>query len=184
MAEFEPIRTERLTLREWRRADRRVFLETCNAAPVTDYLNGPTPNDRVDMAIGRIRRSQAEHGFCFWAIERRVDRRFIGYCGLKVLDDPGLPIEGELEIGWRLSADCWGRGYAVEAARGAIDWAWTNLSAPRIVSMTVPANRRSWGVMERLGMVRRADLDFDHPVFPRGHPLSHHVVYTIDRPDA
>lgn len=52
---------------------------------------------------------------------------------------------------------------------------------PRIVAITVPANRRSWGLMERLGMIRRPDLDFAHPSFPPDHPLSRHVSYVAER---
>ncbi len=47
---------------------------------------------------------------------------------------------------------------------------------------TVPANTPSWGLMERLGMTHRPELDFDHPAFAAGHPLRRHLVYTIGRP--
>jgi len=48
--------------------------------------------------------------------------------------------------------------------------------------MTVPNNRRSWGLMERIGMVRRPELDFGHPLFPENHPLHRHIVYVAERP--
>jgi RimJ/RimL family protein N-acetyltransferase len=81
-----------------------------------------------------------------------------------------------------LREDAWGRGYAAEAARACLDWAWANLGVPRIVSFTTPANEPSWRLMERLGMVRRPDLDFAHPQFPPDHPLSRHITYVIERP--
>jgi len=85
-------------------------------------------------------------------------------------------------MGWRLRRDAWGQGYAIEAARACLDWAWSNLKADRIVAITVPANRASWSVMERLGMIRRPDLDFAHPNFAADHPLSAHITYVMERP--
>ena len=92
------------------------------------------------------------------------------------------PLIGEIEIGWRLRHDVWGQGYAREAAEASRDWAWAKLGLPRLVSITVPANIRSWGLMERLGMERRPDMDFDHPHFPPGHRLRGHITYAAERP--
>jgi RimJ/RimL family protein N-acetyltransferase len=115
-------------------------------------------------------------------MERRADGVFIGYCGLKIVLDADLPIAGEVEIGWRLREEAWGQGFMREAALAALRWAWANLDVKRVIAMTVPANRRSWGLMERIGMTRRPGLDFGHPQFPENHPLHRHIVYGVDRP--
>lgn len=115
-------------------------------------------------------------------MERRDDGAFLGFCGLKRATDAGTPVEGEVEIGWRLREDVWGQGYAFEAASAALRWAWDNLPAQRVVAITVAANRRSLALMERLGMERRPDLDFDHPQFEQGHPLCAHVTCIAERP--
>ena len=174
--------TERLIVREWRDSDRADYLATCNTEAVTAHLGGPADVEDMDAAFARIRKSQRENGFGFWVIERKSDSGFLGYCGLKVVRDEGSAVEGEIEIGWRLREDAWGQGYATEAARACLDWAWSTLDVGRIVSITVPANRASWKVMERLGMTRRPDLDFAHPNFAPDHPLSAHITYVIDRP--
>ena len=102
-------------------------------------------------------------------------------CGLKI--GTVGPIDGEIEIGWRLGETVWGRGYGREAASACLDWAWANLTArDHVFAITVAANSRSWGLMERLGMRRRRDLDFDHPSFAEGHPLRPHITYVIERP--
>ena len=176
------IETERLIIRPWRDGDRADYLATCNSPEVTAHLGGPATVEDIDSAIARIQKSQEENGFCFWALERKSDGAFLGYCGLKIARDEGTPIEGDIELGWMLREDAWGQGYASEAARACLGWAWSNLDVARIVSITVPANERSWGVMERIGMVRRPDLDFDHPLFDRGHPLSRHIAYVAERP--
>jgi RimJ/RimL family protein N-acetyltransferase len=174
--------TERLILRNWRDEDAAVYAATCNTAAVTAYLDGSASPEAIAAALGRIAESQREHGFSFWTVERKADGTFLGYCGLRICDDLDRPVHGEVEIGWRLREDAWGQGYALEAALACIAWAWANLDVAHVVSFTVPANAPSWRLMERLGMVRRPDLDFAHPRFPADHPLSRHITYVIDRP--
>jgi ribosomal-protein-alanine N-acetyltransferase len=82
-----------------------------------------------------------------------------------------------VEVGWRLARAVWGRGYAIEAARALAGFAFGRLRLDEIVSMTVPANLRSRGVVERLGMTRNAADDFMHPLVPGAHPLCPHVLY-------
>jgi len=176
--------TERLILRPWREEDRAVYLATCNTPLVTRHLDGPAKVEDVDAALSRIAKSQAERGFSFWAVERKADGAFLGYCGLRICDDLQRPVNGDVEIGWRLREDAWGQGYAYEAAQASLDWAWANLDAARVVSFTVPANEASWRLMERLGMARRPDLDFAHPRFAPDHPLSAHITYVMERPSS
>lgn len=181
MAEFA-IETDRLIVRNWRDEDRAVYLATCNTEAVTRHLNGPASEEDIDAAFGRIAKSQEERGFSFWAVERKSDEALLGYCGLRICDDIERPLHGNVEIGWRLREDAWGQGYAYEAARAVLDWAWANLDADRVVSFTVPANEASWRLMGRLGMKRRPDLDFAHPRFAPDHPLSAHITYLMERP--
>jgi len=82
-----------------------------------------------------------------------------------------------VEIGWRLAREYWGRGYATEAARAALDFGFSRLGLEEIVSFTVPANLRSRSVMERLEMTHSPDDDFENPRIPQGHVLRHHVLY-------
>jgi RimJ/RimL family protein N-acetyltransferase len=176
------IETERLIVRRSREGDRAEYLASCNTEAVTAHLGGPASAEEVDAALDRIRKSQEEHGFCLWAVERKSDGRFLGCCGLKTTNLPGTPVEDDIEIGWRFREDAWKQGYASEAAEAVLAWAWERLDVERIVSFTVPANEASWRVMERIGMTRRPDLDFGHPGFPSGHPLSAHVAYVAERP--
>ena len=84
-----------------------------------------------------------------------------------------------VEAGWRLMPAYWGKGYALEAARAATDDGFGRLGLAEIVAYTVPANRASWTVMERLGMTRDPAEDFDHPSQPEGSPLRRHVLYRL-----
>ena len=184
----EGITTERLELRRWREADRLPF-QRLNADPrVMEFMPGPLDPGASDELIDRIERHFARHGFGLWAAELRQDlsqdlsqdRSFAGFIGLSV---PGF-VAGfmpAVEIGWRLRADCWGRGLATEGARAVVAHAFTAAGLASLVSFTAPANLRSRRVMEKIGMSHDASGDFDHPLLPAGHPLRRHVLYRIDR---
>lgn len=176
------IRTERLILRSWQDSDRAPFAAMGQDAEVMRHLGPLMSSIDSDAAIDRLSGVEASHGYTFWAVERGADGAFLGFCGLKPGPD-GTPIAGRTEIGWRIARAYWRQGYALEAARASIEWAWSTLADSKIFAMTVPANVASWGLMERLGMNRLADQDFDHPNVPDGSPLKRHIVYAIDRPD-
>jgi len=84
-----------------------------------------------------------------------------------------------LEVGWRLRHDHWGHGYATEAARAALAFVFSELQRDEVVAMTAAINERSQRVMQRLGMTRDPNGDFEHPAVAEGHPLRPHVLYRI-----
>jgi len=176
------IQTDRLILRDWRADDTAPFNVMCRDPAVMEHLGPLQTLAETGAAITRLAAIQAQHGHTFWAIERRDDGQFLGFCGLKIAPEHIPGIEGAIEIGWRLRRDAWGKGYAREAAQASLGWGWANLPVDRIIAITTPANARSWGLMLRLGMVRRHDLDFAHPALAADDPLSAHVTYEIVRP--
>lgn len=175
------IETERLILRMVEPRDRAALWAQCGDPAVMRYLLPVADEAALDAMIARMHASQAEHGYAFWIVERRADGAVLGICGLKP-GAPDTPIAGMLEIGWRFSQAYWGQGYAREAAQATLDWAWANLPVAQVVAITVPDNVASWGLMERLGMARVIDGDFDHPLVADDSPLKRHVQYRIDRP--
>jgi RimJ/RimL family protein N-acetyltransferase len=178
MPEFR-LETPRLILREWRDEDAVPFQRICSDPEVMATLGPPLDLAATEALVARMQWRQAEHGHCCWAAERREDARLIGWCG--VIRGTAGPVEGKAEIGWRLACDCWGSGYATEGAQASLGWAFANLDDPEVWAITSTGNHRSRAVMARLGMVRVADGDFDHPSFAAGHPLREHVLYRIDR---
>lgn len=175
------IESERLLLRGWIDADKAPFHAMCNDPAVMEYLGPPMSLPDIDAMVDRLSLMMVDPGYCFWAIERKADGAFLGFCGLKP-GAPGTPVEGRIEIGWRLAREHWGRGYAREAAIASLAWGWANLDADSIWAITVTANSRSRGLMERLGMTRRHELDFDHPLPGLEERLRRHVTYSITRP--
>ncbi len=111
-----------------------------------------------------------------------TDGAFLGVTGLS---RPSFeaPFTPAVEVGWRFAREAWGHGYATEAAKAAVEFGFETLGLREIVSFTVPANERSWRVMERLGMKRDPVDDFEHPRLPEGHPLRRHFLYRLRASD-
>lgn len=170
------IETDRLILRPFRDDDREPFAAINGDPRVSDWLGGPIDRAASDAAIDQINTHIGEHGFGFWAAERRADGRLIGMIGLKRMS-PELPPAPAIEAGWRLSPDAWGQGLAAEGARAALAWGFTYLTASEIIAITAVGNRRSRAVMEKIGMVEQPGRAFDHPLMDATHPLRRHVVY-------
>lgn len=181
MADFS-LETDRLILRGWREEDVPPFADMC-ADPRVMATLGPLMNrQEAEALIGRLRAIDQQHGHTCWALERKVDGRFLGFCGLAMGNFH--PIDGKVEIGWRLAHHAWGQGYAREAAEASLEWGFSNLDVDRIWAITTPGNVRSWGLMERLGLKRHLELDFAHPRIADDSPLKQHITYSIARADA
>ena len=174
------IETDRLLLRRWRASDVAPFHAMGRDPEVMRHLGPPMQWEQCTATVQRMNAVADAYGRCFWAVERRADRAFIGFCGVKEGPE-GSPIEGQPEIGWRLARAAWGRGYAREAAAACLADEWRR-GTGEVVAITTPGNTRSWGLMLRLGMARDAEGDFNHPALALGDPLSAHITYRIARP--
>ncbi|MEO6248429.1 MAG: GNAT family N-acetyltransferase [Sphingomicrobium sp.] len=169
--------TERLTLRTWDRADRVLFLAHLNTPAVMRWLGAVQDEATANAALDRIDGFERDYGHTFWLVERRADHELLGFCGIKRVNAEGTALTGQHEIGWRLREDAWGQGFAHEAATASLDLAFGGLGAPHVVAFTVAGNVASWRLMERLGMTRSGDLDFDDPRY--SGDLNPTIVYRI-----
>ncbi len=176
MAHSAPTPTPRLILRPWRDSDLVPFA-ALNADPeVMRFFPAPLSAEESDTFARRIIARHAAQGFGFWAVEEKDGDPFIGFVGLNrpTFDAPFMPC---VEIAWRLSRAHWGQGYAAEGARAVLAHAFGPLELSEVVAFTTPANARSRGVMERIGMARDFAFDFNHPSVPEGHALRPHLLY-------
>ena len=172
------VETDRLTLREWGEGDGDRFYSVMNTPAVMRHLGGVQDRATWEAALGRINGFQRDFGHTFWIVERKSDGELLGFCGLKRVNAEGTSLKGEVEIGWRLRESTWGQGYAKEAAIACLDLAFNRFAAPHVVALTIDQNAASRGLMERLGMRRREDLDFIDERF--GPEMNPSIVYRID----
>jgi RimJ/RimL family protein N-acetyltransferase len=168
--------TERLVLRRWSAEDLDPF-GALNADPVVmEHFQKMLSREESDEMASRIDAEFEDCGFGLWAVEVSGGSPFIGYVGLHRVPFVA-PFTPAVEVGWRLAREHWGHGYATEAATEAVRFGLEDVGLDEVVSFTTPDNVRSQKVMERLGMVRDATSDFEHPNVPIGHHLRSHVLY-------
>ncbi len=176
--------TARLRLREWGEGDCDAFYAIMNTPAVMRYLGGVQTAEQWRETYQRLAGYQRDHGYTFWIVERRDDGEMLGFCGLKHINYPGAPNPGDYEAGWRFRESAWGKGIAKEAAIATLDLAFGAFAAPFVVAVTFDANRGSWGLMERLGMRYRPELDFIDPRFPGMGPTKQWRIDAADWPAA
>ena len=159
---FYRIETERLVLRPWRDGDWHGLHRTYGDAEVMGWIGaGAADLPATAAAVGRMSMHWRLLGYGMFAVEERTSGEIVGRVGL--MFHPDWPLDGpKVEVGWTLERSAWGNGYA------------TVLDLPQIFSMTRPDNVRSRGVMERCGLTKRGELDFQG---------WHQVHYAIDRHD-
>ena len=144
-----PIRTDRLLLRPFERDDVHPLHAIWSDPEVGPWVGG-THTDLAESIeeLGEHLRHQERHGFGFWAVEERATGRVVGEVGLMLFEGRGP----EVETGWCVAREVWGRGYASEAAAAWLDVGFGELGLDRIVAVVLPENERSRRVCDRLGM--------------------------------
>jgi RimJ/RimL family protein N-acetyltransferase len=181
MASPPELRTERLRIRAWRDDDLDAAA-AMNADPrVMEFFPSVVTREETAAQIAGTRARLVETGYGFLPVEVVGGATFVGMVGL-VVPRFQAHFTPAVEIGWRLAAAHWGRGYATEAARALLAYGFEQLALPEIVSFTTTGNVRSRRVMEKLGMSHAREDDFQHPLIPEEHPLRSHVLYRLRRP--
>jgi ribosomal-protein-alanine N-acetyltransferase len=178
LSEIIEIKTNRLLLRQWRSRDFDSFARINANKSVMAYYPAPMTRQQSDEFANNIQKRISKNKWVFWAVEIPEVCDFIGFVGLNrpVYD---LPFEAGIEIGWRLSDQYWGKGYATEAAQAALSVGFNRLNLTEIVAFASVLNTASINVMKRLHMQDTQYL-FDHPKIPDGHKLREHCLYKIN----
>ena len=143
-------------------------------ARAVQFIGGARSRNQAWMDMATAAGMWSLRGCGLFSVIEKDTGRWVGRVG------PWLP-EGAIgtEVGWAISPTAWGKGYATEGARAALDFAFGEAGLAEVVSFTALPNLRSIAVMERLGMIRDPGEDFDHPALPEGHRLRRHVLYRM-----
>ena len=168
---MQALETDRLVLRMFRDSDLDAYAEMCGDAEVMKYLGG-VPMTRAEawrnmaMVLGHWQLC----GFGLWAVEDRLSGQLVGRVGCWRPEGwPGM------ELAWILRREFWGRGYATEAARAALDVAFGPLGQSHVISMIDAENQPSIRVAQRLRMRLEGQASL------MGHPV---LIYGLRRPPA
>ena len=171
------LETERLLLRQWKDTDRDAYF-ALNADPeVRRFFPATLSREESDLSLDNLHQHLDEKDWGLWAVEVKETGELAGLTGLWPMPE-GFPATGAPEVGWRLAKAHWGKGYAPEGARAALEHAFTVLDLPEVVSMTTVTNAPSRRVMEKIGMTRNPQDDFENPTLP-GWWGAPHVLYRI-----
>ncbi len=166
------LETERLFLRLHAAEDADALEAILGDAVAMEFYPAALDRRGVEEWITRNVERYRRDGFAKWAMVAKASGDLVGSCGCVLQDVEG---RDEIEVGYNVRRDLWGRGYATEAARACIDYGFARLGARRVVSMIRPENVRSIRVAEKNGMVR------EKIVFWRGYD---HCIYATMKVDA
>jgi RimJ/RimL family protein N-acetyltransferase len=145
------LHTSRLRLEPFDEAHFAGLLALNSDPVVMQFLGDGSPATprEVHQSIDTAKARWERFGFSWWSFIRHDSGEIIGAgCVQHIENEPGNPVE----VGWRLKRDHWGHGYATEAARAMIGFAFDELCLASIYATTHPSNERSINVMKRLGM--------------------------------
>ena len=177
MVKVTELETERLILRQWVESDYSLFALMNSDPEVMKFYPSILTGTESNTFAKKVKALIEKRGWGFWAVELKRKKLFVGFVGLHK-PEVELPFNPCVEIGWRVSKEQWGNGYATEAALAALTFAFETLSLNEVVSFTTLENIRSQAVMERLNMVNTGK-NFEHPSIEIGNPLREHVLYKI-----
>ncbi len=174
------IETERLILREWKEEDKVPFARMNNDPMIMEFFPRRLTEEENARLVDRFQSHFEKRKFGFYAVEMKKTGQFMGFTGLQTVE-MDVPFKGAVEIAWRLDYEYWGAGYATEAAKAVMKHGFGKLKLKEIVAYAVHDNSRAIKLIEKLGMKRDPDGDFDYPSLPKDHPLGKFVLYRITK---
>lgn len=179
------LQTERLYLRQWQASDFAMFAQI-NADPEVMCYFPKVLSERVSNILAtKCQQLIKDKGWGFWAVSLKGSARhdsenkdkFIGMVGLNQAH-ADMPFAPCVEMAWRLHKDYWGQGYATEAAKAALAFAFETLDLQQVVAFTALINQPSQRLMQKIGMTKAPD-NFYHPLLSPNHRLAEQVLYRI-----
>ena len=154
------VRTERLVLREWTVEDAHDFMSLATDPEVMRYINDGIAYHQEDVLefIDRMTTTQSERGWSRWALQLREPTDgepggVIGLCG------PGCTFAPDVEVGWWVHRQLWGRGLATEAGRAAVEYCFGTIGFPRLICCVHPENMRSLSVARKIGFAPHDEIE-------------------------
>ena len=168
------LETERLIIRNWRANDWRLIRPMSLDPEVMRYIGHSQPwsEEETRQFVANRMSDLKRYGWTMWPLVLKESGAFVGYCGF--LRRMYGEYEGEIEIGYALTKDAWGKGIAPEAGTRILRYGFETLGFQRVIASARPENARSIRVMEKMGM-HSIGLSLND----KGRPVPH---YAIEKP--
>lgn len=169
MPSIDSFRTARLVAERLRETD---FGELClmhHDPRVMATLGGVRTDEETRKFLDKSLDHWDRHGFGLWIFRDAADGRFVGRGGIRHVEIVG---KDEVEVAYALRAEAWGKGLATEMARASLALAFDSFGLPEVVAFTLPTNKASQRIMQKLGFAYEREFDYE------GHPQ---VLYRLPR---
>ena len=170
--------TNRLGLRNWQENDLAEMIAINQDAKVMEFFPGLPSPGQTRSFVARMQIHFAEHGFCYFAVDRFDKKEFIGFIGL--LHQHYYPaIPDMVDIGWRLKKDAWNNGFATEGAKACLEFGFNEIKLNDIYSVAPLVNLKSQHIMQKIGMEKINE--FNHPKLTDHERLRKCALYVINK---
>jgi len=168
--------SKRLGFRDWKMTDLDDFFAINSCDQVMEFFPSKLTKEETKQYIVRLQNHFKENGHSFYAVELLDNQELIGFIGLAQanMDLDFTPCK---EIGWRLKASVWNKGYATEGAKRVLEYGFNDLKIAQILSWTAKINVKSERIMQKIGMHKVKE--FMHPKVDAKNRLNPHVLYMI-----
>lgn len=153
------LKTERLIIKPSVPEDFDDLYALQSDPDVMQYIGqGVRTSSEVNEWLAKAIAHHQKHGFSFCSVFEKESNQLIGQAGLQYLayDDQ----QPDIEIGYRLKKQSWGKGYATELTKALIVWGFNNLSVDKLVAVINPANEKSRRVLEKAGMLYVGEIKY------------------------
>lgn len=167
--------SKRLGFRNWEISDINYLFEINSNIEVMKYFPSTISKEDCEKFIHRMQQQFIKNKFCYFAVDILETKQFIGFIGIseQTYEASFTP---STDIGWRLSPNFWGKGYATEGAKKCIEYGFNILGLNEIVSVAPIVNTPSITVMKKIGMTKKEE--FKHPLLKDYPALENCVLYT------
>lgn len=171
-------KSERLGFRNWTEDDRSKMGMINSDPKVMEHFPAIPTQEQTDKFIEQMKTQFLKHGFCYFAVDKLEDNKFIGFIGLseKTFESDFTPC---IDIGWRLAQSEWGKGFATEGAKKCLDFGFNKIGLDNIKSICPVTNDKSENVMKKIGM--KKVKNFNHPLLSEYKKLEKCVLYKIEK---
>lgn len=169
--------SERLGFRNWELTDIDEMHQINSDEKVMEFFPSILTKQQTTEFVEKMKSQFTDKGFCYFAVDKLEDHRFIGFIGLseQIYKAEFTPC---VDIGWRIKSSEWNKGFATEGAKKCLDYALNDLKIEYIYSIAPKINTKSEQIMTKIGMKKQ--YEFEHSLLINDNRLKTCVLYKTE----